>query len=506
MTASGSAKLVMNPATANGGDPAVSGGAVKCGFNPNGSFRGRVDFPGRSGTGFLAINSIGYTVINSLGAVGSTTKTDLQGMNGDLTGHYALGSDIDASATPGWNGGKGFTPVGYNGFTGAFNGLGHTIKNLYINRYSTINNSTYNRVGLFATISNGATIRNVGMVNGNIAGSYYVGGLVGWSNQGVGINVIANSYNTGTVKGVYCTGGLVGISYYGGVNSYTIITDSYNTGVIDGTTGGNGQIGGYVGGLVGAPEHYNKITNSYNIGEVKGTYLVGGLLGILYDGSILTNSYNTGKVTGSLSVGGLVGASFTNSNKITNSYSIGSVTGTDSVGGLVGGASNTNITNTYSAGKVTGVSNVGGLIGSKDSTVTVNNSFWDKDTSGQATSAGGTGKTMAEMKTLSTFTNAGWDIDNQGGTGKIWRIYEGETYPLLRYWLRPLTVTAKNDSKTYNGLAYSGGNGVTYNCFINNDPLPSQPGGTPLEGILTYGGDSQGAKNVGSYAITARAR
>ncbi|MDO9226821.1 MAG: filamentous hemagglutinin N-terminal domain-containing protein [Pseudomonadota bacterium] len=138
MTASGSAALAMNTGTANGADAGVAGGTVRVGFAPGGGFAGRVDFPGRSGTGFLSINGQDYTVINSLGAEGSTSGSDLQGMDGNLFGHYALGSDIDASATVGWNGGAGFMPIGQGTyyFQGQFNGLGHTISGLSINRPS----------------------------------------------------------------------------------------------------------------------------------------------------------------------------------------------------------------------------------------------------------------------------------------------------------------------------------------------------------------------------------
>ena len=60
-----------------------------------------------------------------------------------------------------------------------------------------------------------------------------------------------------------------------------------------------------------------------------------------------------------------------------------------------------------------------------------------------------------------------------------------------------LTVTANDDSKTYDAVAYSGGNGVMYSGFVN-----SESEGV-LGGMLTYGGDSQGATNVGIYTITA---
>jgi hypothetical protein len=58
-----------------------------------------------------------------------------------------------------------------------------------------------------------------------------------------------------------------------------------------------------------------------------------------------------------------------------------------------------------------------------------------------------------------------------------------------------LTITANNDSKTYNGAAYSGGNGVTYAGFITGET------NTALGGTLSYGGTAQGATNVGTYSL-----
>jgi hypothetical protein len=77
-----------------------------------------------------------YRVITQLGDAGSTTGTDLQGMQGDLARNYALGNDIDAAATDSWNGGKGFDPIGgsNNRLQGNFHGLGHRIAGLTIVR------------------------------------------------------------------------------------------------------------------------------------------------------------------------------------------------------------------------------------------------------------------------------------------------------------------------------------------------------------------------------------
>ena len=58
-----------------------------------------------------------------------------------------------------------------------------------------------------------------------------------------------------------------------------------------------------------------------------------------------------------------------------------------------------------------------------------------------------------------------------------------------------LTITANDDRKIYDGLAYTGGNGVTYTGLVNNETS------SVLAGSLSYGGNSQGAINVGAYDI-----
>ncbi|MFM2083150.1 MAG: hypothetical protein RL380_1841, partial [Verrucomicrobiota bacterium] len=58
-----------------------------------------------------------------------------------------------------------------------------------------------------------------------------------------------------------------------------------------------------------------------------------------------------------------------------------------------------------------------------------------------------------------------------------------------------LVVTANNKSTNFTGVAFSGGNGVTYSGFVNGETS------AVLGGTLSYGGSSQGATNMGSYAI-----
>lgn len=142
--------------------------------------------------------------------------------------------------------------------------------------------------------------------------------------------------------------------------------------------------------------------------------------------SSINNCYSTGTVaSANNNVGGLVGMDQYSS--INNSYSLATASGNNNVGGLVGSLYQSTITNCYSAGAVTAsYSNVGGLLGSMSGS-TVTNSFWDTQTSGKASSAGGTGFTTAQMKTQSTFTS--WDF----ATAPIWKIKTGDyiSYPYL---------------------------------------------------------------------------
>ena len=113
------------------------------------------------------------------------TGKDLQGMNGALGGNYVLGADIDASATSGWNAGKGFTPIGVfdNPFTGTFDGLGHVIKKLTIKNPVDSEGFALD-TGLFGAADH-ASIQNVGLTDVDISGTLNdeylaTGGLAGY--------------------------------------------------------------------------------------------------------------------------------------------------------------------------------------------------------------------------------------------------------------------------------------------------------------------------------------
>lgn len=184
-----------------------------------------------------------------------TTAHDVESMS--LSGNTVLGADVDASGISNW------TPIGNlsTRFTGNFDGLGHTIDKLYIN------NSSSNYLGLFGATNSPSTIKNVGLINVNIIGNDFVGGLVGASSS-----TIKNSYVSGTVSGKTYIGGLVGWNDSLIENSYANVTV-------------NGNI--FVGGLVGVT--LSTIKYSYASGTVNGVSDFGGLFGT--NGGNVINSY-----------------------------------------------------------------------------------------------------------------------------------------------------------------------------------------------------------------------
>jgi hypothetical protein len=203
-----------------------------------------------------------------------------------------------------------------------------------------------------------------------------------------------------------------------------------NVGLVNAEVSGSAEVGALVGHNAGT------VNNSYSSGSVTGDSRVGGLVG--WNQATLSNSYSDCSVMGSTRVGGLTGDNWYYRGTVSNSYSTGSVTGSTRVGGLVGINYYGSVTNSYSIGSVSGSSQVGGLAGYNKGTVS--NSFWDIQTSGQSTSAGGTGKTTAEMKSITTFSGAGWDIVTVVDPGTpnhayIWNIVDGATYPFLSWEL-----------------------------------------------------------------------
>jgi len=363
--------------------------------------------------------------------------------------HFKLMNDIDLSGYTG----SDFNIIGSGWdepFTGVFNGNGYKIYNF---SYGPVAPDSY--VGIFGMVGKvgGASgeIKNLGLINPNIdVLAFMTGALAGR----VVLGTITNCYiEGGSVLGDNSVGGLVGSSGFINaeiINCYTntSVSGDWDVGGLCGYNGGTisncyaiGNVVGNsnTGGLVGDNKENSLISNCYASGIIQGADDTGGLAGRNWGGTI-SNCYATGNVSGDDVTGGLVGKNSGANGytaTITNSYATGNVNGTGNfVGGLVashaGFIDPAEITNCYSVGSVSGDTSIGGLIGGNFAGSVVD-SFWDKTTSGQSSSDGGTGKITSEMQTESTFTSAGWDFvaETTNGTEDIWTIHDGNDYPKL---------------------------------------------------------------------------
>ncbi|RLM53520.1 hypothetical protein DVK02_13685 [Halobellus sp. Atlit-31R] len=316
---------------------------------------------------------------NSSGWYEVTNVSQLQCIEDNGLGEkYLLTNNISASGTQSWNNDKGFAPIGKQGspFTGTVDGNGYTVSNLHIDR------SGSDLVGLFGTVS-GGTIIDLGIEDVDISGRDAVGGLVGQSKKDA---IISGSSVTGVVDGNTITGGLAGQHKDG-----TITLSFTDTDVT-----GRSNVIGEVGGLAG--QNWGTVTKSKASGDVSGALTVGGLVGANTNGGSITESYATGDVsTDEKFAGGLVGDNYAQGSTIADSYATGNVSGRIYIGGLVGRTHYNDlyqepiVTRSFATGAVSG-SNTGGLLG-KDEGGILNDSYWDKGTTGSA-GAGRAGTTL----------------------------------------------------------------------------------------------------------------
>jgi len=319
----------------------------------------------------------------------------------------------------------GWNPIGdfhigeHVDFGGIFDGNGYKISGLYIDRPLT------KSVGLFGYIGDRGEVSNLEVVDIDIRGDYYVGGLAG-RNHGT----VSNSYVTGAVNGVHAVGGLVGRNHGG--------TVSGSNAKVDVSGGSHGSIGGMVG------SNYNgAVVNSYATGDVNGlSNRIGGLVGNNPGGSTISNSFAAGDVSGPGGrVGGLVGLNNEGST-VFDSYSTGDVIdssrGLENFGGLLGENQGV-VKNSYSTGSVTTESAYRkdlprGLVGLNEEGGVVSDSYWDVDASGISSSDGGTGLTTDEMTGEDAPDNMdGFDFDETWDTvesGEENTVRDG--YPVLQ--------------------------------------------------------------------------
>ncbi len=422
------------------------------------------------------------TLLNAQGVqpLGSGTETDpyqvssldnlLWMSSNTVTGmFFEQTSDIDASATQNWNIGDhdndlytpdsamGFQPIGdfYNSIA-QYDGNGYTISDLYINRP----NEDY--VGLFSYLHRSKVV-NLNLSDATVKGLSKTGALCGE----IYVCTIRNFHTTGVVIGSSKVGGITGCcrdSFIENCSSSCYVSIQNRT---------SSYAGGIAGSVVSSIKAYSMINYCSNTGTITGRYAVGGIAGGT-EKALLLNCSNTGNIFGYTWTGGITGSSKTSNivgcysdgivsgiscvggvlgyfedSQASNNYATSSVSGGYPAGGFTGFVKDSVINNSYSTGLVSGDQNVGGFCGdNENNSGIISNCFWNINTSGQTASAGGTGKTTNEMKTVDTYTNlntagldASWDFvgynGNDSGSNDYWALDSGinNGYP---YFINPV--------------------------------------------------------------------
>jgi filamentous hemagglutinin family protein len=343
-----------------------------------------------------------YKLVNSV--------TDLTNVANDLTGNYALGRNIDASATSN----SPFAPIGNvdTPFTGQFEGQGHTITSLTLGGFLVYSDDQPQPlVGMFGVIGTQGVVRNLDI--SGTANSANVSGLVGYPSFDMGILA---GLNNGTVLRVNTAG--------------TVATLNPNSGLPIDFSSAGGLVGVNAGSI---------LRSSSSAAVSSGGFVVGGLVGV--NSGLISQSFATGPVVSSgyyaKGGGGLVGS---NSGTISQSYATGSTTfagcrsGPQCGGAALVADNSGTITQSFATGSVN--QPLYGSIGiarSNEGTI-ANDVYWNTDTTGATVGVvygtpipTANGLTTAQMSTPTSF--AGYDF---GPTG-VWAMPAGATHPVLRW-------------------------------------------------------------------------
>ena len=398
-----------------------------------------VNITGGYHTGGLAGSSTLSTIDDCyIAGVVDGNGDNVGGLVGDIHGGVLSNSHSTATVSGGNNvGGLAGTNYSSETGTGGNYGTASSVTNCYATGNVT---GTGNYVGGLTGVNQYYTQMEKCYSSGNVSGAENVGGLVG---ENIGVNsgltsTIDSSYSTGSVIGTLAVGGLTGQN-----EQAAVITNSHSSGNVKCT-------GNYSGGFAGDNDASSTISDCYCTGIDSGANYAGGFTGACTNGAVITGCYSAGTVVGGSDVGGLAGelSDPAGESHIYNSYSADSVAATGSyVGGLVGYVYECTVNDCYSYGKVSGGSSpIGGLVGYGGN---ITNSFWDTQTSGQSSSAGGYSENTSSMNTESTFTGRGWDFTN------TWAIDPGISngYPGL-LWQSQYVASAPADT-TYAGTNVS---------------------------------------------------
>lgn len=527
MTMSGTASIDMgygwNGATyGNTVSGVVSG--VNMGFNSTyDGFAGKINLTSANS---VFINGNQYEIL--------TNAADMNAIPTGFTStnhYYVFANDI-TSGMGSWSGKYISVGASYD-----FNGFGHIIDGLTYSLFTRLTGPSATRQ---------STVENLGLTNVNIVtADNTIGSIVGYGSQ----IKIKNSFVLGSITADYTIGGLAGSTDSSLIdNSFmkgTINTGSfYNGGLVGAITNStisnsfaectinNTGSNGYTGGLVGFAMT-STITDSYwKGGSINGGDYTGGLIGWdLVNDLIIRNSYAAGTInstgyhqygltehagTNSYFISSLnanAGSMLDSANAIADPTALNSAIGSSYE--LLGGNTLPTLKPKYATSSITAtpwtppatpliytLSDITGGYTYTGTAITLSSLWIASALFGNTYSSwvAGTDYVFKDSggNTVTSYTNAGTysglyiDILKSGYT----EASSGNTAGSLVIDKAPLSVTANSVSKTYDGSAFTGGNGVTYSGFVGGDTA------SVLTGTVSYGGTSQGANDVGTYTIT----
>lgn len=329
----------------------------------------------------------------------------LNAIRQNLGAHYRIVNHLDLTATQIWNGGRGWQPLGNYAtpFTGSIDGNGKTIHGIKIDYPLT-------SYAGFIGVAEGATITNLTLMACSLVAEEYAGALAGILN--------------------YCN--------INRVNTVVALT-------------AGSYAGGLAGLLTGGSVSECSATASINARN----YCIGGLLGYVQDNALISLCSASGRVLGNSLVGGFVGNLVHGT--VSDSYSHTAVQGSQYLGGFtgsIGWGEAGQLHHCYSTGAVSinpDGSYGGGLVGQLYYG-TVTGCYWDINTSGMSSSAGGTGAiglTTAQMTWPDSQNQfSGWDFASTWAHDSS---SQNSGYPLLVWQEIPVPEAVQNLSISRSG-------------------------------------------------------
>ena len=229
---------------------------------------------------------------------------------------FKLANNITYSHTTAWNDAtsteNNFTPIGtdvYHTFKGTFDGNGKTVSGIRINSKSSYK-------GLFGTIYDGATVKNVILSDARIIDDYYCGGIAGKCNY----STITNCW----VKSNVCIGNR---NYNGGIAG-RVLASTISGCRSEATLTAYSSSNIYYGGIAGEAES-SAVSHCVVVGAtIPNAGFRGAIVGRNYEStSTLTSNYYTACTVVGVANAANVGCQSADANGARQAVAIGAATG-----------------------------------------------------------------------------------------------------------------------------------------------------------------------------------